>query len=116
MTAASGGRLAGKVALVAGAGTSAPGWSIGKARRHDGARAGGFPGADTILKQLAERAPRREPSLLRLGLISVGTLLWAWWAVTALEIWPELPKSGANKILRREVKERVLASKPSPQS
>lgn len=27
----------------------------------------------------------------------------------SIEIWPELPKSGANKILRREVRERVLA-------
>jgi acyl-CoA synthetase (AMP-forming)/AMP-acid ligase II len=28
----------------------------------------------------------------------------------AVEIWPELPKSGANKILRRVVRDRVLAA------
>ncbi|MDB6086695.1 MAG: fatty-acid--CoA ligase, partial [Gammaproteobacteria bacterium] len=28
----------------------------------------------------------------------------------ALEIWPELPKSGANKILRRVVRDRILSS------
>lgn len=28
----------------------------------------------------------------------------------AIEIWPELPKSGANKILRRVVRERLLAA------
>lgn len=28
----------------------------------------------------------------------------------AIEIWPELPKSGANKILRRVVRDRILAS------
>lgn len=27
----------------------------------------------------------------------------------AIEIWPELPKSAANKILRREVRERIMA-------
>jgi acyl-CoA synthetase (AMP-forming)/AMP-acid ligase II len=31
----------------------------------------------------------------------------------SLEIWPELPKSAANKILRRAVRERVLASRPN---
>jgi aminomethyltransferase len=38
-------------------------WSIGKARRADGARAGGFPGADVILDQLAHGAPRRRVGL-----------------------------------------------------
>jgi acyl-coenzyme A synthetase/AMP-(fatty) acid ligase len=28
----------------------------------------------------------------------------------AIEIWPELPKSGANKILRRVVRDRIIAS------
>jgi acyl-CoA synthetase (AMP-forming)/AMP-acid ligase II len=31
----------------------------------------------------------------------------------SLDIWPELPKSAANKILRRAVRERVLASHPN---
>jgi acyl-coenzyme A synthetase/AMP-(fatty) acid ligase len=31
----------------------------------------------------------------------------------SMEIWPELPKSGANKILRRSVRDRVLASRGS---
>ncbi|MCA0305062.1 MAG: glycine cleavage system aminomethyltransferase GcvT [Proteobacteria bacterium] len=39
-------------------------WSIGKDRRAGGARAGGFPGADVVLKQIAEGAPRRRVGLL----------------------------------------------------
>lgn len=42
-------------------------WSIGKARRTGGPRAGGFPGADRILRQL-ELGPRR----LRVGLRPEG--------------------------------------------
>jgi aminomethyltransferase len=38
-------------------------WSIQKSRRHGGARAGGFPGADLILAQLASGAPRRRAGL-----------------------------------------------------
>ena len=38
-------------------------WSIQKGRRHGGARAGGFPGADKILSQLANGAPRRRVGL-----------------------------------------------------
>jgi aminomethyltransferase len=38
-------------------------WSIQKSRRHGGARAGGFPGADKILSQLANGAPRRRIGL-----------------------------------------------------
>jgi aminomethyltransferase len=38
-------------------------WSIQKSRRHCGARAGGFPGADKILSQLANGAPRRRVGL-----------------------------------------------------
>jgi aminomethyltransferase len=38
-------------------------WSIGKARRAGGARAGGFPGADVILEQIAHGAPRRRAGL-----------------------------------------------------
>jgi aminomethyltransferase len=35
-------------------------WSIQKSRRKGGARAGGFPGADVILTQLEQGAPRRR--------------------------------------------------------
>jgi aminomethyltransferase len=42
-------------------------WSIQKSRRHGGARAGGFPGAEKILAQLDRGAPRR-----RLGLRPEG--------------------------------------------
>jgi aminomethyltransferase len=38
-------------------------WSIQKSRRHGGARAGGFPGADKILSQLQTSAPRRRVGL-----------------------------------------------------
>jgi aminomethyltransferase len=38
-------------------------WSIQKSRRQGGARAGGFPGADKILTQLASGAPRRRVGL-----------------------------------------------------
>jgi aminomethyltransferase len=38
-------------------------WSIQKVRRKDGAREGGFPGANTILRQLEEGAPRRRVGL-----------------------------------------------------
>ena len=42
-------------------------WSIQKARRAGGARAGGFPGADVILRQLAHSASRRRVGLLAEG-------------------------------------------------
>jgi aminomethyltransferase len=38
-------------------------WSIQKSRRSGGARAGGFPGADVILAQLENGAPRRRVGL-----------------------------------------------------
>jgi aminomethyltransferase len=38
-------------------------WSIQKSRRNGGARAGGFPGADLILAQLAGSTPRRRVGL-----------------------------------------------------
>jgi len=38
-------------------------WSIQKSRRAGGERAGGFPGADRILLQLAEGSPRRRVGL-----------------------------------------------------
>jgi aminomethyltransferase len=43
------------------------GWAIQKARRAGGARAGGFPGAARILRELAEGPPR-----LRVGLLPEG--------------------------------------------
>ncbi|SDX25206.1 glycine cleavage system aminomethyltransferase GcvT [Roseicitreum antarcticum] len=39
-------------------------WAIQKSRRTDGARAGGFPGADVILPQLTDGALRRRVGLL----------------------------------------------------
>jgi aminomethyltransferase len=38
-------------------------WSVQKSRRNGGARAGGFPGADVILSQLENGAPRRRVGL-----------------------------------------------------
>jgi aminomethyltransferase len=38
-------------------------WSIQKSRRHGGARAGSFPGADKILSQFERGAPRRRVGL-----------------------------------------------------
>ena len=38
-------------------------WSIQKSRRNGGARAGGFPGADKILSQFEQGAPRRRVGL-----------------------------------------------------
>ncbi|MFQ6017668.1 MAG: glycine cleavage system aminomethyltransferase GcvT [Kiloniellaceae bacterium] len=35
-------------------------WALSKARRRDGARPGGYPGADVILRQLAEGAARKR--------------------------------------------------------
>ncbi len=54
-------------------------WSIQKGRRHGGARARGFPGADKILSQLANGAPRRRVGLRPEGRAPVreGTPLFA---------------------------------------
>ncbi len=38
-------------------------WSLQKSRRAGGARAGGYPGAETIARQLADGAPRRRVGL-----------------------------------------------------
>jgi aminomethyltransferase len=38
-------------------------WTVSASRRRGGARAGGFPGADTILAQLATSVPRRRVGL-----------------------------------------------------
>jgi aminomethyltransferase len=42
-------------------------WALSKARRADGARPGGYPGAETILKQLADGVGRRRVGLLPEG-------------------------------------------------
>ncbi len=42
-------------------------WTIAPARRAGGARAGGFPGADRILDELAKGAPRRRVGLTPAG-------------------------------------------------
>ena len=54
-------------------------WSIQKSRRSGGARAGGFPGADRILAQLDQGAPRRRVGLKPEGRAPVreGALLFA---------------------------------------
>ena len=53
-------------------------WAIQPARRTDGARAGGFPGAGRILSQLAEGAPRRRVGLRpEGGPVRAGALLFA---------------------------------------
>lgn len=44
-------------------GAAALGWSIPKIRRRDGARAGGFPGADVILAELAEGPAKKRVGL-----------------------------------------------------
>ncbi len=54
-------------------------WAIQPARRPGGARAGGFPGADVILGQIAAGAPRRRVGLLPEGRAPMreGTELFA---------------------------------------
>jgi aminomethyltransferase len=54
-------------------------WSIQKSRRKGGARAGGFPGADLILAQLEQGAPRRRVGFKPEGRAPVreGALLFA---------------------------------------
>jgi len=53
-------------------------WSIGKARRPEGARAGGFPGSATILEQLVEGSMYRRVGLKPEGRAPVreGTVLY----------------------------------------
>ena len=53
-------------------------WAIQKARRSGGARQGGFPGADVILGQLKNSAPRKRVGLLPDGRapMRAGTLLF----------------------------------------
>ena len=54
-------------------------WAIPKVRRRAGARAGAFPGADVVLRQLDDDPPRRRVGLRAQGRMPVrgGTLLFA---------------------------------------
>ncbi len=54
-------------------------WAIQKVRRADGARAGGFPGADRILAELADGAARKRVGLRPEGRapMRAGTILFA---------------------------------------
>jgi len=54
-------------------------WAIPKVRRRAGARAGGFPGADVVLRQLDDDPPLRRVGLRAQGRMPVrgGTLLFA---------------------------------------
>ena len=54
-------------------------WSLQKSRRAGGARAGGYPGADVIARQLADGAPRRRVGLRTEGRAPVrgGAALFA---------------------------------------
>jgi aminomethyltransferase len=54
-------------------------WAIPKVRRRGGARDGGFPGADVVLRQLDDDPPRRRVGLRAQGRMPVrgGTLLFA---------------------------------------
>jgi aminomethyltransferase len=47
------------------------GWAVGKDRRPAGSRSGGFPGADIILRQLAEGVSRRRVGLQPEGRVPV---------------------------------------------
>jgi len=42
-------------------------WALSKARRRDGARPGGYPGAEVIMRQLADGAARRRVGILPEG-------------------------------------------------
>jgi len=46
-------------------------WALSKARRAEGARPGGYPGAETILRQLAEGVRRRRVGLRPAGRVPV---------------------------------------------
>ncbi|BBN59276.1 glycine cleavage system aminomethyltransferase GcvT [Hydrogenovibrio marinus] len=46
-------------------------WAISKARRPDGARAGGYPGADVIGRQMLSGAPRKRVAILPQGKMPV---------------------------------------------
>ncbi|BAU74983.1 taurine ABC transporter permease TauC [Metapseudomonas furukawaii] len=52
-------------------------------------------------EQQAKRVPRREPNLLALGLLSIGTLLCTWWAVTAAGLIEPLFLPSPQAVLAR---------------
>lgn len=51
--------------------TAALGWAIARARRAGGAKAGGFPGAETTLRELREGTPRRLAGLVGVEAVPV---------------------------------------------
>lgn len=59
-----------------------------------------FVYAKSEAEQRTARAPRRL-SLLALGLISIGSLLWAWWAVTAAGLIEPLFLPSPQTVLAR---------------
>ena len=64
-------------------------WSIGKERRAQGSREGGFPGAAVVQKQIAEGSPRK-----RVGLLPEGKAIAREGAEIALK-----EKNGAGKVV-----------------
>lgn len=78
-------------------------WSIQKARRSGGSRAGGFAGADVILRQLEGGAPRRRVGLLAEGRAPVreGAPLFA--SAEAPEAIGRVTSGGFSPSLQRPV-------------
>ncbi len=60
---------------------------------------------DRIHAVVAGRADLNTEALLE----HAKARLAAWKRPKGLEVWPDLPKSAANKILRREIRERIVA-------
>lgn len=85
-------------------------WSIQKSRRHGGARAGGFPGADKILGQFEKGASRRRVGLRPEGRAPVreGALLFA--DATSLEAIGKVTSGGFGPSLNAPVAMGYLPS------
>lgn len=85
-------------------------WSIQKARRSGGARAGGFPGADVIVRQLESGAARRRVGLLAEGRAPVreGAPLYA--SADAAEAIGRVTSGGFSPSLQRPVAMGYLPS------
>ncbi|MGD9838835.1 MAG: glycine cleavage system aminomethyltransferase GcvT [Afipia sp.] len=78
-------------------------WSVQKSRRSGGARAGGFPGADIILKQFDTGAPRRRAGLRAEGRAPVreGAALYA--SATSTDIIGAVTSGGFGPTLNAPV-------------
>jgi aminomethyltransferase len=78
-------------------------WSVQKVRRSGGVRAGGFPGADKILGQLDQGAPRRRVGLRAEGRAPVreGAVLFA--DATSAEAIGKVTSGGFGPILNAPV-------------